>query len=34
MSGLVDQIRENVLVEYDEVRDKKGKNAVNVAVTN
>jgi cold shock protein len=29
-SGLVDEIRENDLVEYDEERGKKGMNAVNV----
>lgn len=31
-SGLVDQIRENDKVEYDEERGKKGMNAVNVTV--
>lgn len=29
-SGLIDQIRENDTVEYDEERGKKGMNAVNV----
>jgi CspA family cold shock protein len=29
-SGLIDQIRENDEVEYDEERGKKGMNAVNV----
>jgi len=29
-SGLIDQIRENDQVEYDEERGKKGMNAVNV----
>jgi CspA family cold shock protein len=29
-SGLIDEIRENDLVEYDEERGKKGMNAVNV----
>jgi len=29
-SGLVDEIRENDKVEYDEEMGKKGKNAVNV----
>jgi cold shock protein len=33
-SGLVDQIRENDQVEYDEERGKKGMNAVNVTVLN
>jgi len=31
-SGLVDKIRENDKVEYDEERGKKGMNAVNVTV--
>ena len=31
-SGLVDQIRENDQVEYDEERGKKGMNAVNVTL--
>jgi cold shock protein len=31
-SGLVDQIRENDQVEYDEEKGKKGMNAVNVKV--
>ena len=31
-SGLVDQIRENDLVEYEEQEGKKGMNAVNVKV--
>jgi len=31
-SGLIDEIRENDLVEYDEERGKKGMNAVNVKV--
>jgi CspA family cold shock protein len=31
-SGLVDQIRENDKVEYQEERGKKGMNAVNVTV--
>ena len=31
-SGLVDQIRENDKVEYEEERGKKGMNAVNVTV--
>jgi CspA family cold shock protein len=34
VSGLVDQIRENDQVEYDEERGKKGMNAVNVTVLN
>jgi CspA family cold shock protein len=29
-SGLIDEIRENDLVEYEEERGKKGMNAVNV----
>jgi cold shock protein len=33
-SGLVDQIRENDKVEYDEQDGKKGKNAVNVTLVN
>lgn len=33
-SGLVDKIRENDKVEYDEERGKKGMNAVNVTVLN
>ncbi|MEJ7642956.1 MAG: cold shock domain-containing protein [Chryseolinea sp.] len=33
-SGLVDEIRENDQVEYDEERGKKGMNAVNVKVIN
>ena len=33
-SGLVDQIRENDQVEYDEERGKKGMNAVNVTLVN
>jgi CspA family cold shock protein len=33
-SGLVDNIRENDEVEYDEERGKKGMNAVNVTVIN
>jgi len=33
-SGLVDQIRENDQVEYDEQAGKKGMNAVNVTVLN
>jgi CspA family cold shock protein len=33
-SGLVDQIRENDQVEYDEEKGKKGMNAVNVTVLN
>ncbi len=32
VSGLVDEIRENDSVEYDEERGKKGMNAVNVKV--
>lgn len=31
-SGLIDEIRENDLVEYEEERGKKGMNAVNVRV--
>ena len=31
-SGLVDQIRENDHVEYDEEKGKKGMNAVNVTL--
>jgi cold shock protein len=31
-SGLVDKIRENDQVEYDEEKGKKGMNAVNVTV--
>jgi CspA family cold shock protein len=31
-SGLIDEIRENDLVEYEEERGKKGMNAVNVKV--
>ena len=33
-SGLVDTIRENDQVEYDEEKGKKGMNAVNVTVIN
>jgi CspA family cold shock protein len=33
-SGLVDQIRENDKVEYDEEKGKKGMNAVNVKLVN
>jgi CspA family cold shock protein len=33
-SGLIDEIRENDKVEYDEERGKKGMNAVNVKVLN
>ena len=33
-SGLVDKIRENDEVEYDEEKGKKGMNAVNVTVLN
>jgi CspA family cold shock protein len=33
-SGLIDEIRENDLVEYEEERGKKGMNAVNVKVLN
>jgi CspA family cold shock protein len=33
-SGLVDQIRENDKVEYDEEKGKKGMNAVNVKRVN
>jgi len=33
-SGLVDQIRENDKVEYQEERGKKGMNAVNVTLVN
>jgi cold shock protein len=33
-SGLIDEIRENDLVEYDEEKGKKGMNAVNVKVLN
>jgi len=33
-SGLVDQIRENDKVEYEEERGKKGMNAVKVKVVN
>lgn len=33
-SGLIDEIRENDKVEYDEERGKKGMNAVNVKVIN
>jgi CspA family cold shock protein len=33
-SGLVDQIRENDQVEFDEERGKKGMNAVNVTLLN
>ena len=32
VSGLIDEIRENDVVEYDEERGKKGMNAVNVKV--
>ena len=32
-SGLIDQIRENDKVEYEEERGKKGMNAVRVRVT-
>jgi len=32
-SGLIDQIRENDKVEYEEERGKKGMNAVRVKVT-
>ena len=31
-SGLIDEIRENDLVEYDEEKGRKGMNAVNVKV--
>jgi CspA family cold shock protein len=31
-SGLIDEIRENDVVEYEEERGKKGMNAVNVKV--
>ena len=34
VSGLVDQIRENDQVEYDEEKGKKGMNAVNVKKVN
>jgi CspA family cold shock protein len=34
VSGLVDEIRENNQVEYDEERGKKGMNAVNVTLIN
>jgi CspA family cold shock protein len=33
-SGLIDKIRENDKVEYDEEKGKKGMNAVNVKVLN
>ena len=33
-SGLIDEIRENDQVKYDEERGKKGMNAVNVEVLN
>jgi CspA family cold shock protein len=33
-SGLVDQIRENDKVTYDEEKGKKGMNAVNVTLAN
>lgn len=33
-TGLIDEIRENDLVEYDEQRGKKGMNAVNVTRVN
>jgi CspA family cold shock protein len=33
-SGLIDKIRENDQVEYDEERGKKGMNAVNVKLVN
>jgi CspA family cold shock protein len=33
-SGLIDEIRENDKVEYNEERGKKGMNAVNVKVLN
>lgn len=33
-SGLIDEIRENDVVEYEEERGKKGMNAVNVKVVN
>jgi len=33
-SGLIDQVRENDQVEYDEERGKKGMNAVNVKLMN
>ena len=33
-SGLVDRIRENDQVEYDEEKGKKGMNAVNVTLIN
>lgn len=33
-SGLIDEVRENDQVEYDEERGKKGMNAVNVKVVN
>lgn len=34
VSGLIDEIRENDLVEYDAERGRKGMNAVNVKVLN
>jgi cold shock protein len=33
-SGLIDEIRENDKVQYEEERGKKGMNAVNVTVIN
>ena len=33
-SGLIDEIRENDMVKYNEERGKKGLNAVNVEVMN
>jgi len=33
-SGLIDEIRENDVVEYEEERGKKGMNAVNVKIVN
>lgn len=33
-TGLIDEIRENDLVEYEEERGKKGMNAVKVKVVN
>jgi cold shock protein len=33
-SGLIDQIRQNDQVEYEEEKGKKGMNAVNVRVVN
>jgi len=34
VSGLVDEIRENDQVQYDEERGRKGMNAVNVTLLN